>query len=181
MNQATQAQETTREQLRDGSHDFDFLRGCYRVHNVRLADWLDQASRWQTFEAISIATPLPRGSGWIDELLADNRADYAGSTLRLYDPRTRCWSLYRSGSESDMRQQPLQGSFRDGVGIFEGCDEVERQSLRVRIVWSQVTAASARCEQAFSRDRGATWQPNWIMQYTRLGDPVRSLHAPLAR
>ena len=35
MNQATQAQETAREQLRDGSHDFDFLRGC-KIHGTSM-------------------------------------------------------------------------------------------------------------------------------------------------
>jgi len=115
--QATQSRQIRQEQLRDGSRDFDFLNGRYRVHNVRFAGRLEQSERWETFEAISVATPLPRGIGRIDELVADGRNDRAGATLRLYDRRTRRWSLYRVDSASGMLQPPLQGAFQD-VGNY---------------------------------------------------------------
>ena len=176
MTQATQQRQTRQEQFRDGSRDFDFLNGRYRVHNVRFAGRLEQSGRWETFEAVSIATPLPRGIGRIDELVADGRGEHAGATLRLYDRHTRRWSLYRVDSGNGMLQPPLQGAFQDGVGIFEGYDELGRQPLRVRLTWSHIGASSARCEQAYSRDSGATWEPHWVMHYTRLEDrPMAAL------
>lgn len=39
--------------------------------------------------------------------------------------------------------------------------------MRVRYVWSQITANSAHWEQALSADGGATWQTNWIMEFRR--------------
>ncbi len=175
MAQATQSLQIRQEQFRDGSRDFDFLNGRYRVHNVRFAGRLEQSERWETFEAISIATPLPRGIGRIDELVADGRSDHAGATLRLYDRRTRRWSLYRVDSASGMLQPPLQGAFADGVGIFEGHDELGRQPVRLRLTWSHIGAIAARCEQAYSRDGGRTWEPSWIMLYTRLEDRPASI------
>jgi hypothetical protein len=39
--------------------------------------------------------------------------------------------------------------------------------VRVRFKWTHDTPATARWEQAFSADDGATWETNWIMQMTR--------------
>ena len=38
----------------------------------------------------------------------------------------------------------------------------------VRFVISEVTADSARFEQAFSQDGGRTWETNWIAIDTRI-------------
>lgn len=130
MVQATEMRETRQEQVRDGSRDFDFLNGRHRVHNVRFAGRLEQSERCETFEALSISTPLPQGTGCIDELLADGSSAYIGTTLRLYDRRIRRWSLYRMDSASGLLQSPLQGAFRDGIGVFEGRDELGGQPVR---------------------------------------------------
>ena len=39
--------------------------------------------------------------------------------------------------------------------------------MRVRYVWSRITASSAHWEQAQSADAGTTWQTNWIMEFRR--------------
>jgi hypothetical protein len=69
-----------------------------------------------------------------------------------------------------MLQPPLQGCFAGGVGVFEGWDEPEQQAVRARLIWSHVTAATARCERTFSRDNGASWESRWIQYFTRLDD-----------
>ncbi|MEA2462938.1 MAG: hypothetical protein QOJ98_685, partial [Acidobacteriota bacterium] len=62
---------------------------------------------------------------------------------------------------------PVVGGFTDGVGIFEGDDQHEGTPVRVRFRWTHETPSTARWEQAFSADGGATWERNWVMNMTR--------------
>jgi hypothetical protein len=59
------------------------------------------------------------------------------------------------------------GAFTDGVGTFFGDDQLRGQPIRVRFIWSDITARSARWEQAFSNDLGVSWEVNWIMYFDR--------------
>lgn len=45
---------------------------------------------------------------------------------------------------------------------------VEGVPVKVRYTWKGITESSATWEQAFSFDRGATWDTNWIMVATRI-------------
>jgi hypothetical protein len=44
---------------------------------------------------------------------------------------------------------------------------MDGQATRTRFIWSDISAASARWEQAFSTDAGASWDTNWIMSFQR--------------
>jgi hypothetical protein len=62
------------------------------------------------------------------------------------------------------------GAFdEDGVGVFEGRQELDGRPILVRFVWSGISPQTARWEQAFSPDDGKTWETNWIMSMTRIG------------
>ena len=52
----------------------------------------------------------------------------------------------------------------DGRGEFHGDDSHEGQPIQTRFIWSNITDATARWEQAYSRDQGRTWVDNWIME-----------------
>jgi hypothetical protein len=39
----------------------------------------------------------------------------------------------------------------------------------VRFLWTDITPASARWQQAFSEDGGASWETNWVMEFERAG------------
>ena len=39
--------------------------------------------------------------------------------------------------------------------------------LAMTCTWSGITTPTPRWEQAFSDDDGATWETNWVMEFTR--------------
>ena len=62
---------------------------------------------------------------------------------------------------------PLVGGFENGRGVFYAQDTFNGRPIQVRFVISDITANSARFEQAFSADGGRTWEVNWIAVDTR--------------
>src|SRR5690242_2289256 len=77
------------------------------------------------------------------------------------------WSIYWTDSGRGVFDPPVVGRFTEGVGVFEGDDRHDGVPVRVRFIWSHDTPRTARWEQAFSADGGATWETNWIMSFTR--------------
>jgi hypothetical protein len=61
----------------------------------------------------------------------------------------------------------VKGRFENGVGSFYSDGEINGKPVRTRFLWSQITATTARWEQAFSYDAGKTWDTNWVMQFKR--------------
>ena len=66
-------------------------------------------------------------------------------------------------------EPPVVGSFENGVGVFEGRQQLDGRPILVRFTWSSITTTGARWEQEFSPDDGKTWERNWIMTMTRVG------------
>ena len=56
----------------------------------------------------------------------------------------------------------------DGRGEFFADGTTDGKPTRERVIWSRITADSCRWEQALSLDGGATWETNWIMDFTRV-------------
>lgn len=157
-------------------HDFDFLLGRWRVDNRRLRKRLQQNHEWETFEAIQCNQALPGGIGNFDDFVAEQwRPDFVGMSLRLFNPQTQLWSIYWLDNQtgglnaSGTLLPPVVGGFSDGMGVFEGDDELDGRPIRVRYTWSAIRADSARWEQAMSADQGNSWEMNWRMEFHRLG------------
>ncbi|WP_416959815.1 hypothetical protein [Streptomyces sp. Agncl-13] len=147
-------------------HDFDFFHGEWEVANRRLTDFLQPGSGWEEFEGTSHCWPLFDGAANVDEI----DMPYLGSkglTLRLFDRESEQWSLNWSSSGTGKLFPPVTGRFEDGRGEFHGDDAHEGKDVRVRFVWSGISASGARWEQAFSVDGGASWVTNWTMDFTR--------------
>ena len=149
----------------DGARDFDFVAGRWYAHSKRLVNPLGGAPQWEEFDSIHDGVVLPGGIGSADDYRIVGRPAFHGLALQLHDPTTGQWRLYwyRNG----VLTAPLLGRFENGVGVFEGDDEHEGRPIRTRYTWSGISADSARWEQAFSADGGATWETNWVMDYQR--------------
>ncbi|MGI8857155.1 MAG: hypothetical protein ACR2JW_15530 [Thermomicrobiales bacterium] len=156
------------EQTHAGPHDFDFLFGSWHVVNERLTSRLTNADEWERFEATHECWPLLGGAGNGDRMRATwHGVDFEGVSLRIFNPATEQWSIYWVDNVSYELQPPVVGRFVDGVGEFYGDDQHEGTPVLARFIWSGITADAARWEQAFSTDRGETWETNWIMTFTR--------------
>lgn len=152
----------------DGSHDFDFWFGRWHVANERLKERLVGSTEWERFEATQECQPILGGIGNIDDFRTDWNDGFVGMTLRLFDLGRREWSLYWAGNRDGVLQPPVVGRFENGVGTFFGRDVHRGTPVRVRFLWSEITAQSALWQQAFSTDEGENWETNWIMRMTRI-------------
>jgi hypothetical protein len=147
-------------------NDFDFFTGTWDVVNRRRNDFLDATGTWEEFPGVSRATRHFDGRANFDEIDFPTKG-FAGLTLRLYDPERQEWSLYWASKRTGTLFPPVVGRFRDGRGEFYGDDTHEGRPVRVRFMWSDITANSARWAQAYSPEAGATWVTNWVMELTR--------------
>ena len=152
----------------DGMRGFDFLHGRWRVDHRRLRERLAGSQEWDAFKAVAVCIPILDGLGNIDEFRSD--AGPIGASLRFFDLATRRWSIWWVSSRDGLLQPPVTGGFEHGVGTFLGPDAHEGKPVLVRYIW-QVDPSTPRWEQAFSTDAGATWEINWVMEFSRDTSP----------
>jgi hypothetical protein len=154
---------------RDGSKDFDFFVGTWKLHNKRLSKPLVGSTTWSEFDCTSRATHWLGGKASMDDLECDTaKGKVQGLTLRLYDPKSRQWRLYWVNVSSPIIDVPVIGEFKDGVGEFFDQELYEGRSIFVRYRWSNIKPRSYTWEQAFSTDGGKTWETNWVTEGTRI-------------
>ena len=154
--------------------DFDLLVGQWNVSNRRLKKRLQGNHEWECFSATSLNQALPAGIGNTDDFIPSGWRDgYVGMSLRIFNPQTALWSIYWLDNAcgglmpSGILRNPVVGKFVDGVGIFEGDDQLDGRAIRVRYTWSDIQRHSARWEQSMSADDGTSWELNWQMFFQR--------------
>jgi hypothetical protein len=156
------------EDLERHRHDWDWLIGSWNVRHHRLKARLAGSTEWEEFDGTCTMVPTLNGFGNMDDNWLDLPAGaYRAMAVRVFNPETRLWSIWWFDERSNTLEPPVRGGFHDGVGRFEAEDTFNGRAIRVYFQWSEITASSARWEQAFSADGGATWEVNWWMDFTR--------------
>jgi hypothetical protein len=156
----------------DGRHDFDFWMGSWTQRNRKLTNALEPTcDDWVEFESTSEAWPTLGGLGNVDTLTAAHFpgiGSFEGMSWRLFDPATRAWSIWwASTTRPGVVDPPVVGRFDGTHGTFGCHDELDGIALEVRYEWDVFSADSARWQQSFSFDGGATWTLNWVIEHTR--------------
>ncbi len=151
---------------RDGSHDFDFLYGKWKMPNHRLVKRMADSHDWEDFMSYDECRPLPGGIGNEDFYKTDHWKDFVGMTTRTYDPKTGLWRIYWVDNyfSGGVIEAPVVGKFEGNVGVFEAPDTFNGKPIIVRFTWTVNPKGSkvvANWEQAFSADGGKTWETNW--------------------
>jgi hypothetical protein len=154
----------------DHSHDWDWLVGEWNVRHRRLKQRLANANDWEEFNGSCTHWLTMNGHGNVDDNVVEIPSGaYRAMGIRAFNPATGKWAIWWLDERSpDRIEPPVYGSFSNGVGRFEGDDTFNGQPIRVYFQWSEITASSARWEQAFSNDGGATWEVNWVMHFSRV-------------
>ncbi len=157
--------------VQSSERDFDFWMGKWTVRNRRLRERLADCKDWDVFDATSEVWPLPDVLGNQDEFRTDYAGGFVGMSFRFFDPETRQWAIYWADSRRPGRiDPPVIGSFEGDIGSFYSEEEWDGTPIICRFIWSGVTTATPRWEQAFSVDGGESWETNWIMDFTRRED-----------
>jgi hypothetical protein len=150
-------------QTTDGTHDFDFLFGRWRMHHRRLRERLRGSQQWDEYDCTGETVPLPEGLGNREEVRFDYGGPVTGLSFRFYDHDTRQWAIYWIDSRRRVLDRPVVGSFVGDTAVFLGEDTWEGTPIVMRFVWSRVQSGKPRWEQAFSTDGGRTWETNWVI------------------
>jgi hypothetical protein len=158
-------------QTRPTARDFDFWMGRWSVRNRWLRTRLAGSTDWEEFDASVVARPMLDGLGNEDMFRTDHAGGFTGMSFRFLDPEAGRWSIYWADSRRPGRlDPPVLGGFDGDSGVFEGDDVLDGRPIRVRFTWSEITTPTPRWEQAFSDDGGDTWETNWVMDFTRIGE-----------
>lgn len=148
--------------------DFNFYEGSWIIKNRRLKNRLCGSDEWIEFEAKQEMKIILLGLGNTDNFVAEfNREPFEGRTVRLYDPKTRLWSMYWTDSSNPILQPPTVGSFEGPNGKFYCKDTFEGQDIIVEFLWDKTDPENPIWSQAFSTDKGDTWETNWYMYMRR--------------
>jgi len=149
------------------NNNFDFLVGEWTSKQRRLREVLKGSDEWYEFDGVSRCWSALDGNANIDEVLFPSQG-FGGVTLRLYDKATETWSIYWASSRTGLSLPPVTGGFGDDErGVFTAAEEYNGVPITCRYLWLDITATTARWEQAFSIDAGQTWETNWVAEFTR--------------
>ena len=163
---AIQASATSSE------HDFDFLVGDWKLRNRKLKSRLTHSDEWTEFESAVEMRQILGGMGNIDkytELVSGK--PYEGVALRLFNAKTKLWSIYWADSNSGALDPPVVGSFANKVGHFFARDTYKGQNIIVVFRWDVRNPQRPIWSQAFSADEGKTWEWNSINVSERVKHP----------
>jgi hypothetical protein len=86
---------------------------------------------------------------------------FEGVTVRLFDPKSRLWSLYWVASNVGAIDPPMVGSFENNIGHFFCKDTFNGKNVIVVFRWDIRDKDKPVWSQAFSPDKGKTWEWNW--------------------
>jgi hypothetical protein len=148
-------------------NDFDFLVGKWKMHNRHLNKRLENCKEWTEFDSSDENSQLLSGAVDMDtysttKFPGQEGKLFQGLTLRLFNPKTRLWSLYWIPSNTGVIDPPVVGSFENGVGHFFGKDTFKGKPIIVVFRWDARNKDHPVWGQAFSADSGKTWEWNFF-------------------
>lgn len=138
-------------------HDFDFYAGNWKIHNRKLKTRLNHCDEWLEFDATQEMRLILNGIGNIDNFIATpDGKPFEGMTLRLFNPKTKLWSIYWADSHVGILDVPVVGSFENNIGKFFAKDVFNGKDIIMMFNWDKTDCDHPVWSQAFSDDNGKT-------------------------
>jgi hypothetical protein len=159
--------KTTQTRIKTMSQitNFDFLAGQWEIANRRLATI--GGDDWQEFKGSATVWSVLGGNASIEELRGVNQK-LLGMGVRVLHTETGLWADHWTSAGNGMVNAPMMGNFKDNIAKFESDDiDGAGNPIKAHGIWDRITPTSCRWHQATGNDGGATWQPNWFMDWTR--------------
>jgi hypothetical protein len=148
--------------------DFDYLVGRWRIRNRTLKKPLAGSNEWEEFDADQELRPVLLGLGNVDIFHTElGGQPFEGLTVRLFDPKTRLWTIYWADTSTMTLDDGKVGSFDGDQGDFFGREVVEGKDVIVKFHWDKRNPGSPIYSRAFSADAGHTWEWNWYSNFSR--------------
>ncbi|MCK6541207.1 hypothetical protein L6Q79_00835 [bacterium] len=150
-------------------NDFDFYQGKWKLKNKKLKTRLNNCTEWAEFESTQDMYKVLNGLGNIDNFFATfDGVPFEGMSIRLFNPKTKLWSIYWADSNEGVLQPPVLGSFENNIAHFFTKDIFNGRNILVVFRWDVRDKENPIWSQAFSGDNGKTWEWNWYMYCSKV-------------
>jgi hypothetical protein len=108
------------------------------------------------------------GIGNIDNFLATFDGEpFEGMSMRLFNPKTKLWTIYWADSNEGILQPGVSGSFDNNIAHFFTKDIFNGKEIVVVFRWDVRDKENPIWSQAFSEDKGENWEWNWFMNFSK--------------
>jgi hypothetical protein len=152
-------------------HDFDYLIGKWKLNDKKLKSRLTHSTEWIEYESTVENTKLLQGIGSMDIYRATfDGKPFEGVALRLFNPKTKLWSIYWADSNLGVMDPPMVGSFDGNIGKFYCKDKFNGKDIIVVFYWDKTDPENPVWSQAFSPDNGDTWEWNHTILHIKLSE-----------
>lgn len=151
-------------------YDFDFLVGNHTVHHKKLKTRLANSNEWIEFEGSHKQELILLGIGNLEQqkMIANDGKPFEGTAFRLFNPKTKLWSIYWADSIEGKLDPQVVGSFENNIGYFFTKDTFNNKQIIVAFCWDARDKNNLVWSQAFSVNNGKTWEWNWFMYMTKV-------------
>jgi hypothetical protein len=149
--------------------DFDFYIGKWNIRNRKLKERLNNSNELIEFDSTDATSHLLKGFGNMNKFSATFDGEpFEGIAIRLFNPTTKLWSISWADSTAVAFDPPMVGSFNGNIGKMYCKDEFKGQDIIVLFHWDKTDIDNPIWSQAFSIDKGKTWEWNWYMYASRI-------------
>ena len=122
--------------INSSKHDFDFYEGKWDLKNKKLKSKLNNCNEWIEFHSTQEMYRILNGIGNIDNFLATFDGEpFEGMSVRLFNPKTKLWSIYWADSNEGVLQPPVVGSFENDIAHFFTKDNFNGKDILVVFRW----------------------------------------------